>query len=313
MNIPVVVTHIAQETPYVKRFSLVPADGGSLPPFAGGAHITTYLRTDHEILARNYSLISDPCDRSSYQIAVRLQKESRGGSAFWHHRVQVGHTLSISYPKNHFMRSTRAVHHVLCAAGIGITPFLSMMRDLAGHSFELHMAAPSREECPFFPYIMETYPDQAHFYFSREGQRMTPDFLARQRMGTHVYLCGPDSMVKRFEDAARSYGYPTGNIHTELFVPPPSIDPKPFDAQLALSNLTVSVGDQESLLDALLRAGVHVPYSCRVGRCGTCQLEVLEGDIAHYDQLLSEQEKESQRLILPCVSRARSERLVLRL
>ncbi|MFY0545529.1 PDR/VanB family oxidoreductase [Brevibacillus sp. H7] len=311
MKLNVRVTDIWEETLSVKRFCLSPANGEQLPPFSGGAHITTYLKSDNSVLERHYSLISNPRDRSHYQIAVRLQDNSRGGSAFWHQRVQVGHMLQISYPKNHFSLSTRAKHHVLCAAGIGITPFLSMMQDLEGKSFELHMAAPSRDECPFYEHILRQYPSQANFYFSREGQRLTPEFLSEQRMGTHVYVCGPDAMVKQFTAAARSYGYPAGNIHFERFAPPVIQESKPFVAQLNQSNRSITVSENESLLDVLLREGVKVPYSCRVGRCGTCQLEVLEGEVAHYDLLLSDAEKESQRLILPCVSRARSERIVL--
>jgi dimethylamine monooxygenase subunit B len=65
------------------------------------------------------------------------------------------------------------------------------------------------------------------------------------------------------------------------------------------------------LLEALLNNGIKAPYSCRVGRCGTCELQVLEGKIAHYDSFLSEEQKQSQSRILTCVSRAKSAMLSL--
>jgi ferredoxin len=65
------------------------------------------------------------------------------------------------------------------------------------------------------------------------------------------------------------------------------------------------------MLDAILESGVNIPYSCRVGRCGTCELNVLEGNIDHYDSFLTEEQKSSQNVILPCVSRAKSEKIVI--
>ncbi|MBV7506631.1 2Fe-2S iron-sulfur cluster binding domain-containing protein [Bacillus sp. sid0103] len=64
-------------------------------------------------------------------------------------------------------------------------------------------------------------------------------------------------------------------------------------------------------LEALLEAGIKAPYSCRVGRCGTCELNVLEGEIDHYDSFLTEEQKGLQKSILACVSRAKSEEIVI--
>lgn len=56
------------------------------------------------------------------------------------------------------------------AAGIGITPFLAMAADLKakGKTFELHYAAPSKEQCAFYSYLKEHYPNEIQFYFSNE-------------------------------------------------------------------------------------------------------------------------------------------------
>lgn len=67
----------------------------------------------------------------------------------------------------------------------------------------------------------------------------------------------------------------------------------------------------QTLLDALLEAGIKAPYSCRVGRCGTCEQKVAEGAIDHYDSFLSEKQKKAQNVILSCVSRAKSGKLVI--
>jgi ferredoxin-NADP reductase len=314
-KIPVIITAIAAETPTVKRFTLAPEDGKPLPAFSGGAHITTYVQTTAEVLERHYSLVSDPVELGYYQIAVRLQDDSRGGSAYWHREIRTGDRLMISQPKNHFPLSFRAKHHVFYAAGIGITPFLAMMADLTakGGSFELHYAARSQEHCPFYHEIRSRYGERAHFYFSADGCRMTPSSMAEQPIGTHLYFCGPQTLVQQFREAALTYGYPGGAIHYELFTPPAAAQALPFQAVLRHSGRILDVPPEQTLLDALLLAGIHVPYSCRVGGCGTCELEVLEGEVEHRDLVLSEREREANDRIITCVSRARSKQIVLNL
>ena len=84
-----------------------------------------------------------------------------------------------------------------------------------------------------------------------------------------------------------------------------------FRAFLAKSGIEVQVGEDESLLDAIERAGVAAPCLCRGGACGVCAAPLLEGEAEHRDHFLSPAERESGRLIMPCVSRAKGGRLVL--
>lgn len=315
-NIQVVVAAIHQETPLVKKFTLTPLDGEPLDPFSGGSHITTYLPSlsQDQPLERHYSLISSPTERSYYQIAVRLHDHSSGGSAYWHQQARVGTQLVISQPKNHFPLSSRAKHHVFYAAGIGITPILAMMTDLQakGESFELHYAARSREDCPFYQEICARFGNQSHFYFSREQMRMTPDSMSSYPIGTHLYFCGPAPMVHQFREAALACGYPLGSIHYELFTPPVCCEPQPFQAILQSAGTVIEVARDQSLLDALLKAGIRVPYSCRVGACGTCEMEVLAGEVEHRDSVLSEEERKKHERMMTCVSRARTPQIILR-
>jgi len=316
-KIHVFVKQIIQETPSVKRFVLVSKEGSDLPSFSAGSHITTYLNTAAGILERHYSLVQSPAITDHYEIAVHLHAESKGGSAYWHHQVLEGTELFISYPKNHFPLSFRAKHHVFYAAGIGITPFLSMMAELTaqGRSFELHYAAKSREMCAFYENLKKTYKDSCHFYLSADpdSSRMQPEGMRWHRVGTHVYFCGPETMVNQFQEAARNYGYHEQNIHFELFTPPVPKLREPFLVELWQSKRTISVGRDQSLLEALLAAGIKSSYSCRVGRCGTCAVKVLSGEIAHYDSVLSEKERAAQDVMMTCVSRALCDKLVLRM
>ena len=317
-KIKVYVGKIVQETKSVKLFYLYPADRESLPPFTGGSHITTYVKNGDEIIERNYSLVSHPTDRTQYAIAIRKDDHSRGGSVFWHDEIKVGDRLEISWPKNHFPLAFKAAkHHVFYAAGIGITPFITMMEDLTaeGKSFELHYAARTKEDCAFYDYLNTKYQGKCYFYFSRteNPNKMTPVSMAEQRIGSHIYFCGPLSMMEEFRNAAKSLGYPSHSIHFELFAAADEGPRFPFVVKLANSGKNVEVSKEETLLEALLKAGVDAPYSCKIGGCGSCEVQVIEGEVDHRDHFYINEERATKKIILTCCSRAKEteKRLIL--
>ena len=98
-----------------------------LPAFTAGAHLTVRLPDG---VRRNYSLCSDPADSQHYQIAVKRDAQGRGGSIRMADAVAEGATLPVSVPRNNFELHPRAGAFLFIAGGIGITPILSMMRQL---------------------------------------------------------------------------------------------------------------------------------------------------------------------------------------
>jgi ferredoxin-NADP reductase len=309
-TIEVQVMKIIDETSAIKRFKLYNESG--FPAFSGGSHITTYINHPAGTLERQYSIFNISSEPKIVEIAVRLAEDSTGGSRYWHESIQVGDVLEVSFPKNHFPLSFQAKHHVFYAAGIGITPFLSMMSELTekNQSFELHYAAKSEEHCAFYEYLRKTYPSQCHFYFSESGRRLSPVHLSKHRIGTHVYFCGPEKMIQEFTIAAKTYGYPSFNIHFERFAPPFKKDQQMFHVELNQSGKQLEIPANVSLLDVLLQNGVKVPYSCRVGGCGTCEVKVEAGEVVHFDSFLTEEQQCSNQTMLSCVSRGKG-KLVL--
>jgi ferredoxin len=71
------------------------------------------------------------------------------------------------------------------------------------------------------------------------------------------------------------------------------------------------VPDDRSLLEVLEEAGLAIDNSCRAGICGTCEIRVVDGIPEHNDDVLSDDERESNDVMLPCVSRSRSAVLVV--
>jgi dimethylamine monooxygenase subunit B len=308
---------VAEVTPVnelITRFRFVARDGSPLPAFSGGAHVVVEM-DDHGTRRLNpYSLMSDPEDRSGYEISVRRDDQGRGGSLFLHRHVKPGLEMVISHPLNLFPVDNRARKHLMIAGGIGITPFLAMARQhaRAGARFELHYAARSRPLGAYMPELQAAYGDRIHTYFDDEGMAIPlADLLARQPIGTHLYVCGPKGMLAWVRKTAGEVGMPAHAVHFEEFLAPGS--GAVFQAELTLSGKTVTVGTHQSLLEAMEAAGVDAPYLCRGGACGQCETNVVrcDGAILHRDHWLSPEEQASNLKIMPCVSRFEGRTLVI--
>lgn len=312
--IDVKVAAVEQVTPLVKHFTFVKQDGSAFPAFSGGSHVVVSMNVNGRVHRNPYSLMGSPEETSAYHISVRKQERSRGGSVFMHEHVEVGSSLQITYPVNLFSLAKKAHKHILIAGGIGITPFMSQIIDLKrlNSHYELHYAFRSAEHGAFMAQLKNTCGDKLHSYTDSQGTRLDLQaLLSKQPLGTHVYVCGPNPMVIAVIETARSLGWPENHIHSEQFLSPGIGEP--FKIQLAKSNIEVDVPAEMSMLEAIESAGVEADFLCRGGVCGRCELNVLEfdGALLHHDHFLTDAEKASGKKIMPCVSRARCDRLVL--
>jgi dimethylamine monooxygenase subunit B len=298
----------------IKRFRFVALDGSPLPAFSGGAH-TVVEMDDHGLRRLNpYSLMSDPKDRSGYEISVRRDDAGRGGSLFLHQHVTPGMEMEISYPVNLFPLDTRARKHLMIAGGIGITPFLAQIAQLShlGGRFELHYAARNRSLGAYMDRLTAAHPDHVHCYFDDEKQAIDlGKTLSMQPLGTHLYVCGPKGMINWVLTTAARMGWPAHALHHEEFLAPGT--GLPFEVQLAASQKTITVGPAQSLLEAMEAAGVDAPYLCRGGACGQCETNVLQcvGQLLHCDHWLTAEDHAAGQKIMPCVSRFEGTTLIL--
>ncbi|MBS0371191.1 MAG: oxidoreductase [Proteobacteria bacterium] len=298
-------------SPSLRHLRLVAADGSKLPPAAAGAHLQLVLNGAARTHRNAYSLISRPGARDAYEIIVRRVPASRGGSAFIHEQLKVGDVLEAGWPGNLFAPVRTARRHLMIAGGIGITPFLSYLADFAfgGADYALHLCCREDEQHVFDPWLAGKSSVSVHW--DADGHRLDiPALLAAQPVGSHLYVCGPAAMNDEVLELAAAAGWPASHVHCEHFGSALS-GGEAFRAFLAKSGVEVSVGEDESLLEAIERIGVKASCLCRGGACGVCVTPLLDGEADHRDHYLSAAEREAGRLILPCVSRARSGRLVL--
>lgn len=308
------VTDIRDEAEQIRSFELRDPGGADLPPFEAGAHLQVEVElANGRVAQRHYSLLGDPRDRSRYRIAVLLEAEGRGGSRFMHERIEPGSILRAASPENGFPLLD-ADHTILIAGGIGITPLLSMVQTLVHHgrSFELHYAARTPARMAFGEGIEALAGDRAHFYFTHVEPPQLVDLealLATPRRGTHVYVCGPPVLIRMVTSLGEQAGWPKGQIHFESFGPTLLPGDRVIEVHLERSALTVQVVPGETILDAILNAGVWAPYECRRGECASCMTRVVAGEPDHRDVCLSEGLRE--QYMCTCVSRAHSTHLTL--
>lgn len=291
----------------ITRFRFEHPEGRLLPVFSGGAHVMVEMQ-DGDTLRRNpYSLISDPGDPSGYEIAVQREDGGRGGSLYLHRQARPGDLIRVGRPVNLFGLALGARKHLLIGGGVGITPFLAQARELTrlGAAFELHYAVRAREDLAALP-----LPPGTRVHVSTEGTRMDLEaILSDQPLGTHLYVCASDRMIRSVLDAARALGWPPDALHSEEFLTP--APGEPFDVFCARSHKTLRVGPHQSLLEALEAANIDVSWLCRGGACGQCETEVLgcDGRIDHHDHWLPPEDQ--NRKIMPCVSRFRGALLTI--
>ncbi|MEV0188261.1 PDR/VanB family oxidoreductase [Kitasatospora purpeofusca] len=312
----VLVSYIEKLSNDILGFTLASATGRPLPEFQAGAHIDVHLPNG---ACRQYSLCNTYEKNGTYQIAVKLEPASRGGSVFLHESIAEGDILQIGSPKNLFSLDPRARHALLLAGGIGVTPILSMARHLSadGEPFTFEYFVRSREDAAFLDTLEEDPALRANTNLAigltpEETTSRLTEILADQVAGTHVYVCGPGPFVSAARKAAEHWS--SGSVHFESFSAAEfqhTGQDEEFEVVLAKTGRTLKVRDDQTIADTLKAEGVSVETSCGQGICGTCRTEVLAGSPDHRDMILSDSEKESRAVMMVCVSRAAGGTLVL--
>ena len=303
----------------VVSLDLVDPAGGALPAFTAGAHIDVHLPGG---LIRQYSLLNDCRQASSYRIGVLREPQSRGGSVAVHDQIQIGDLLRISLPRNRFPL-VAAERSLLFAGGIGITPLLCMARSLLadGAAFELHYSCRARDRAAFLTelqtpalagHVRTHFDDEPHTALDAQA------VLAAADAQTQLYVCGPSGYIDFICAQARAAGVDESRIHFERFAldedqrpAAPAEGDVAFQVRLASTGEVFDIPADETVTSALDRQGVFIPVSCEEGICGTCLTGIQEGIPDHRDSYLTDAEHAANDQFTPCYSRARTAVLVL--
>ncbi|WP_150462193.1 PDR/VanB family oxidoreductase [Nesterenkonia ebinurensis] len=311
-TIEVTVGDLVDEAIDIKRFVLHRTGNLDFPTWTPGAHIDVLFA---EGLVRQYSLCGDPHRADIWEIAVLHTGESRGASHYLHTQINIGDRLSIRGPRNNFKFNLDSSLRFL-AAGVGITPIISMIR--AAHSadvkWRLDYISRSRKRMAFLEEL-ESYSSNVVVHASDEGRVFKLKHYLIDTGGVYgapLYACGPARLLD--ELTTMSETWPEDYLHIERFRPKSDAslpDRHSFTVNFALSGVTAQVNQRETILDVAEQSGILVVSSCREGTCGTCETDIIEGEADHRDSVLSAAEQAQQRTMMICCSRSKGSNLVL--
>jgi ferredoxin-NADP reductase/MOSC domain-containing protein YiiM len=314
------VTGVAPESTTVSSIHLAPADGSQLPPVRAGQYLTLRI-TDagHPAPVRSYSLSSAPA-ASTYRISVK--REPHGVvSSYLNDKIRPGDILDAAAPRGEFVLDAGTGPVLLISAGIGATPVLSMLHELAASQSAREVwwlyGARGPNEHPFATEartLLKSLPLAREYVFysaatpaecrrarARAG-RLTAGKLTELAIPAtaSAYVCGPASFMADMQQALAAAGIGAANIHTELFGALPSIkpglaegaripphqpeDPSATGALVTFARSGIATrfpATQRSVLDLADACDVPTRWSCRTGVCHTCSTPLLSGSISY--------------------------------
>jgi vanillate O-demethylase ferredoxin subunit len=281
-------------------------------PAAPGSHVDVRVRVVGGSDVRSYSVVGSDDDGRLVTISVLQVPQSRGGSEFMH-GLAPGDELEITQPLQHFSLRVGAPRYVLLAGGIGITALTGMAALLreVGAAYPVVYVGRSRERMAYAEELADLHRERLVLHIDDEQTPLRVADLVRTiddhplRGATELYMCGPirlmDAVRREWETAA----LPAVNLRFETFGSSGWFQPEEFVVSVPQRSVEATVRTDETMLDALNRAGVDLMYDCRKGECGLCLLQVdgVDGVLDHRDIFLSAAQKARGRSISSCVSR----------
>lgn len=301
------VAEIIKETDFTSTLRLAAASG-YLPPFQAGQYINIFAEIDGVRTARPYSISSPPNQIAFYDITVRRVPDGFV-SCYLLDQVQAGDILESTGPAGHFYYNP-LIHGkdlVFLAGGSGITPFMSMIREvtdrLLDRKIHLFYGCRSQQEAIFHEELLKRAANYANFTYDLVISDAKADDhgltglldanLIRSQVGDTsgktFYLCGPQEMYSFCIPELKKLGVPDRRIRQEVFGSPSKVHLDPawpkeiapetvFTVKLSNSR-EIPAQANEPLLIALEKAGIVVENSCRSGECSMCRVKLLNGKV----------------------------------
>ncbi|WP_410597737.1 1,2-phenylacetyl-CoA epoxidase subunit PaaE [Amycolatopsis sp. lyj-23] len=312
----------------------VPASLASEYAFKPGQSLTLRRSIDGRDERRSYSICAPA--GAAPRVGVRLVPDGYF-SSWLVNEVRAGDTIEVAPPTGSFTPDlTEGGHHVLIAAGSGITPVLSIASSLlqsstatvtvlygnrrtdtvmfADELADLKDSAPSRLE---LIHVLSREPREAELFTGRlDVPKLRTLFSSLVPVSSvdHWWLCGPFEMVSGAQELLTSLGVPSSKVHQELFyVDTPPAPLEHLDPEVAGESSEVSVvldgrstpmtlPRASSVLDGAQKFRPDLPFACKGGVCGTCRAKVTEGKVDLRRNFALEEAEVEAGFVLTCQS-----------
>lgn len=283
------------------------------PPPPPGAHVTVHLPSTRR---RTYSICGRGPAADRYRLLVRLSGQAGSGGEELK-GLRPGTELEVDAPRSDFPCPIGAASVAVIGGGIGMTPLVSIAAAARAH------AIPTRALLIFRTSDDAVLADEFADVLSEDGPavvlggraggagRALAEFVSSLPPGTRIFCCGPwgmDEAVRGLAAAAKRGLV----VHTESFgAAPASGGNRSFLLQVDGDDRWLEVPANRSILETLREAGHPMPSNCGRGQCGTCMAWVVEGRPEHRDTYLMPGARAANQMILTCVSRSLTDRLVI--
>jgi len=347
---PLTVAHVARETrdAVALRFAVPPPLAEAFR-FVQGQHLTLRADIGGEDMRRSYSICSAVQD-GDLRIAVK-KAPGGSFSTWVNEQVQPGHVIEVMPPMGHFnvpLNPANRKHYLGFAAGSGITPLMSIIKTTLAtepkSGFTLFYGNRSSSAVIFkeelsdlkdlclerlnLVYVMSREPQDIAILNGRIDAQKADALLAHwvdlEDVDT-AFVCGPDGMMQAVSKALQTRGFPKSRIKIELFAASiPKHEHKvpaqaaPGQAQCEVTVIIDGAARQytlekgkENILDAGLRQGFELPYSCKGGVCSTCRAKLIEGEVDMDVNFALEDYEVARGFILCCQSYPVTDKVVV--
>jgi ring-1,2-phenylacetyl-CoA epoxidase subunit PaaE len=326
----------------------IPAELTGDYSFLPGQYLTLRTTMDGEEVRRSYSICSGPDDG---ELRIAVKKVDGGAFSNWAaDELKAGDQLDVMTPTGRFgiaHTPDQARVYVGFAAGSGITPILSIAKGMLAREpdsrFFLFYGNRSAGGMLFREQLEELkdrFLQRFSVFHVISGEEQDIPILQGRLDGDkvrvllrslvpaasvdHVFICGPTGMSEDIETTCREIGIADERIHVERFVSEFGGKPrarKVIEASAppkAMASLTIDgkrrevpVAEDESILDAALRAGMDLPFACKGGMCSTCRAKLVEGEAQMEVNYSLEPWELKAGFILTCQARPISDKVVV--
>ena len=344
------VSDVRPETPDCVSVALeVPETLKTNFSFSAGQYLTFRTQLDGAEVRRSYSICTCPSE-NELRVAI---KAVQGGkfSGFANTQLKKGDILEVMPPMGNFVSKKLGKKYLAFAAGSGITPLMSIMKQVLQSEpesqFTLVYGNKNRNSIIFREEIeglKNTYMDRLRVYhvLSREVMDV-PLFNGRidaakcqafcsslidLRQVNEAFLCGPEEMILGLRDQLMKMGMPQSAVHLELFSSPDqpqkhheewkeahAAESGPVSqVSITLDGVTFDLElayNGDNILDAALAHGADLPYACKGGVCSTCRAKVTEGKVDMELNYALEPDEVEKGYVLTCQSHPRTARVVV--
>jgi ring-1,2-phenylacetyl-CoA epoxidase subunit PaaE len=314
----------------------VPAENKKEFGFKSGQYVDVIIDINGKEERRSYSI----CSGTNEPLAIAVKAIENGKVSTWFNKqAKIGTTIPVSVPKGNFTLPAEAKNCVAIAAGSGITPILSIAKEVETRNGNLRLFYGNRNVSSIiFKYDLESLNNTfvTHFLSGETAEGFEQGRITKESFTAVIkndlsllradayFICGPEEMIVQVSEVLRFFGVPDKKIHFELFTTPVLMAAKEEEVVAMFEGMSkVKVildgeavnfelgGKGKTILEAVESEGLDAPFSCKGGVCCSCKAKVIKGSARMSMNFSLTDEEVKKGYILTCQAHPTSEDLTI--